>query len=59
MRLRIWLPMEMYDINYMIAYGDVWDYLYDCLLRSMRLITWFVMELYEINYLIALGDVWG
>ena len=55
MRLITWLPMEMYDINYLIAYGDVWDTLLDCLWRCMILITWLLME---INYLIAYGDVW-
>jgi len=43
--------MEMYEINYLIALGDVWDYLLDCLWRCMILITWLLMELYDINYL--------
>jgi len=61
--------MKMYEINYLIAYGDVWDYyliaygdvwdyLFDCSWRCMILIIWLLMEMYEINYLIAYGDVW-
>jgi len=39
--------MEMYEINYLIAYG-----------ANMTLITWLLMEMYDINYLITYGDVW-
>jgi len=42
--------MEMCDIIYLIAYGDVLD---DCLWRCMRLITQLLMEMYDISYLIA------